>query len=82
MFSSSESNSGKEFSVTTRALAGLCHSCGICPYAASKPDSGLDKLMRWHRTWCPAWRAHTRVYGEKPLPLHHAKPQQREVSRG
>jgi hypothetical protein len=39
MISSSESNSGKKFSATTRALAGLCHSCGICPYAASKPDS-------------------------------------------
>ena len=71
MTSSSESNSGKKFSVTTRALAGFCHACGICPYAASKPDSSLDRLMRWHRSWCPAWRAHTRVYGEKPLPLHH-----------
>ena len=72
MVSSSESNSGKTFSVTTRALAGFCHAGGICPFAASRPDSSLDKLMRWHRTWCPAWRAHTRVYGEKPLPLHHA----------
>jgi len=82
MVSSSESKSNKDFSATTRALAGLCHSCGICPYAASKRDSGFDKLMRWHRTWCPAWRAHSRVYGEKPLPLHQEKPKQSEVIRG
>jgi len=82
MNSSSESISGERFSVTTKAMAGLCHSCGICPYAASKRDSGFDKLMRWHRTWCPAWRAHTRVYGEKPLRLHYEKPNQTEVIRG
>jgi len=72
MISGSESNSGKKFSVTARALAGFCHACGICSFAASRPDSSLDRLMRWHRSWCPAWRAHTRVYGEKSLPLHHA----------
>jgi hypothetical protein len=24
-------------------------------------------LMTWHRTWCPAWAAHTKVYGLKDL---------------
>jgi hypothetical protein len=23
--------------------------------------------MRWHRTWCPAWASHTKVYGLKSL---------------
>ena len=53
--------------VATRALAGLCHHCGICPHAAKRPDSALNAIMRWHRTWCPAWKAHTRVYGKKAL---------------
>jgi hypothetical protein len=53
--------------LTTRALAGLCHQCGICPFAARRPESTFEKVMRWHRTWCPAWKAHTRVYGEKQL---------------
>ena len=53
--------------LTTLALAGLCHRCGICPYAARRPDSVFERVMRWHRTWCPAWKAHTRVYGAKPL---------------
>jgi len=53
--------------VTTRVLAGICHKCGICPFAARKPDSAFDRVMRWHRTWCPAWNAHTKVYGEKQL---------------
>ena len=53
--------------LTTRALAGLCHRCGICPYAAKRPDTAFERLMCWHRSWCPAWSAHTKVYGEKPL---------------
>jgi hypothetical protein len=53
--------------VTTKVLAGVCHNCGICPFAARKPDSKFAGVMRWHRTWCPAWNAHTKVYGEKPL---------------
>ena len=51
----------------TRALAGVCHRCGICPYANKKPDSSFGRLMSWHRTWCPAWNAHTKIYGVKPL---------------
>jgi len=55
------------FGVTTKVLAGICHNCGICPFAARKPNSAFDRVMHWHRTWCPAWNAHTKVYGEKPL---------------
>lgn len=57
----------RQFGVVTRALAGLCHSCGICPYANRNPDSPFGRLMSWHRTWCPAWAAHTKVYGLKDL---------------
>jgi hypothetical protein len=55
------------FGTATQALAGLCHKCGICPFADKKPQSPFGRLMRWHRTWCPAWAAHTKVYGRKPL---------------
>ena len=61
-------NNDQEFGTTTRALAGLCHNCGICAYAARRPNSAFEKTMRWHRTWCPGWKAHTKVYGEKQLP--------------
>jgi hypothetical protein len=57
----------ERFGILTRSLAGLCHSCGICSYAARRPNSAFDKLMRWHRTWCPGWASHTKVYGEKQL---------------
>lgn len=57
----------RQFGITTRALAGFCHNCGICPYANRKPGSPFERLMRWHRTWCPAWGAHTKVYGVKDL---------------
>lgn len=51
----------------TRMLAGMCHRCGICPFAERRPGSAFARMMRWHRGWCPAWSAHTKVYGEKPL---------------
>ena len=56
-----------EFSPVTRALANFCHNCEICPFANKKPNSAFERLMRWHRTWCPAWAAHTKVYGLKSL---------------
>lgn len=55
------------FGITTIIFAGICHNCGICPYADKKPDSAFARLMRWHRRWCPAWAAHMKVYGPKPL---------------
>jgi len=58
---------GQPIGLTTQALASLCHHCGICPHAARRPDSAFERVMRWHRTWCPAWKAHTKVHGEKPL---------------
>ena len=67
MRTSTVEEDGPQFGLATRALAGLCRRCGICPYAVRRPDSVLDKVMRWHRTWCPAWKAHTRVFGEKQL---------------
>ncbi len=59
--------SHRRFGLVTRMLAGVCHKCEICPIADKKPGTAFEKLMRWHRKWCPAWAAHTRVYGRKPL---------------
>lgn len=55
----------KEVGSGTRLLANLCHKCAVCQYASKKPESLFGRFMRWHRTWCPAWAAHTKVYGEK-----------------
>jgi len=38
--------------------------------ADRKPNSTFGKVMRWHRKWCPAWVAHTKVYGDSPLILN------------
>ncbi len=35
-----------QFGITTIIFAGICHNCGICPYAARSPGSVFDKLMR------------------------------------
>ena len=57
----------EQFGISNRLLAGICHSCEICPYADKRPNSAFGRLMRWHRTWCPACSAHTKIYGRKPL---------------
>lgn len=56
-----------QFGIGTRILAGVCHRCAICPYAETKQGSAFSSVMRWHRKWCPAWAAHTKVYGVKSL---------------
>ena len=57
----------EQFGVIIKALANHCHSCKICPIADKKPESILGKIMRWHRSWCPAQAAHIKVYGDKPI---------------
>lgn len=49
----------------TLTLANVCHGCGICTRAERRPMSIFGRLMRWHRKWCPAWAAHSKVYGPK-----------------
>jgi hypothetical protein len=57
----------KQYGLVTRGLANMCHKCPICPHADKKPNSSFGKIMRWHRTWCPAYIAHIKIYGEKNL---------------
>jgi len=63
----SEAQGTSEFGRATMGWANLCHNCGICAYAEKRPQSSFGKLMRWHRTWCPGWASHTKVYGLKNL---------------
>jgi hypothetical protein len=67
MNNESQSKKSSHAGAGTRVLATICHSCGICPFADKNPQSPFGRIMRWHRTWCPAWAAHTKVYGRKPL---------------
>ncbi len=64
---SSGTRGTREFGRATQALASMCHGCAICPYAERRPHSALGRVMRWHRTWCPGWASHTKVYGPKTL---------------
>jgi hypothetical protein len=59
------SENSEKFGLTTRALARVCHGCSVCAFADQRPNSTFGRIMRWHRGWCPAWAAHTKVHGEK-----------------
>jgi hypothetical protein len=67
MSSRSPAPGRRKAGLITRVLASYCHRCGICSYASRRPNSAFERLMRWHRGWCPAWKARTKVYGEKTL---------------
>jgi hypothetical protein len=49
----------------TKFLADHCNNCAMCRYAREKPDTTFGKIMHWHGTWCPAWKAQQKVYGEQ-----------------
>jgi len=53
--------------VGTIIWSSVCHNCGICKFANKKPESSFNKVMVWHREWCPGWASHTKVYGLKKL---------------
>jgi len=46
---------------------------GMCVRAERRPASPFGRLMRRHRTWCPAWNAHTKVHGPKPFATSRRK---------
>ena len=39
------SKADEQHGLVTKALASVCHHCGICPYANKKPDSSFGRLM-------------------------------------
>lgn len=47
-----------------KILAGFCNACPLCVIARNKPDTTFGKAMRWHGSWCPAWKAWEKIYGE------------------
>ena len=57
----------EQYGIGTKAWSTLCHNCRICKFANKKPESSFGKIMAWHRTWCPGWASHTKVYGVKSL---------------
>jgi hypothetical protein len=55
----------EEPSLLTRILAKRCDLCPACRYARSHPETAFGRLMAWHGSWCPFWRAWTQVHGQK-----------------
>lgn len=50
-----------------KTLAGICNSCPLCRYARKNPDALIGKVMHWHGTWCPMWKAWEEIYGEDAI---------------
>ena len=55
----------EEFSAMTKFMAKRCDDCKLCNHARENPDTMFGKVMHWHGTWCPVWKARQKVYGEK-----------------
>lgn len=52
-----------EHSRGTRIMAKRCETCPACRYARNHPDTRFGRVMAWHGTWCPFWKAYEQVYG-------------------
>ena len=52
-----------EHSLGTRIMAKRCEQCPACKYARNHPEGRFGRVMAWHGTWCPFWKAHEQVYG-------------------
>ena len=57
-----------EHSLATRVMAKRCETCPICRHARAHPETRLGRVMAWHGTWCPFWKAHEQVYSEELPP--------------
>lgn len=51
-----------EFSALTKFMAHRCEDCILCKYARERPDTFFGKIMHWHGSWCPFWKARQKVY--------------------
>ena len=68
-------DSGDTFTFFTRIMAGACHSCPMCGAADRNPGSRFGRAMRWQRSWCPGWKARSRVYGDESIQTDTPYPQ-------
>ena len=54
-----------------KLLADHCEHCFACRWAREHPDRPLGRLIQWHGTWCPCWKAWEEHYGK-------TKPQEKK----
>lgn len=55
-----------EHSLGTRIMAKRCETCPACRHARNHPETRFGRVMAWHGSWCPFWKAHEQVYGTEP----------------
>ncbi len=48
-----------------RLMAERCDRCRLCNYARENPDTWVGKIMAWHGTWCPFWKAQQELEKER-----------------
>ncbi|MFA5138614.1 MAG: hypothetical protein WC728_05210 [Elusimicrobiota bacterium] len=48
-----------------RFMAVRCEHCPACRYARNHPENWFGRLMAWHGSWCPFWKARQEIYGDQ-----------------
>jgi hypothetical protein len=48
-----------------KILGERCDRCFLCNYARNHPETWVGKIMAWHGTWCPAWKAQQQLAKER-----------------
>lgn len=60
-----ENSKTNKHSLVTRFMAARCEHCPLCRYARTHPETRVGRVMAWHGTWCPFWKARGQVYGKE-----------------
>jgi len=47
-----------------KLLADHCENCFACRWAREHPERLFGRLVNWHGTWCPCWKAWNETYGK------------------
>ena len=39
-------------------MASKCATCSMKKKAEENPQAIMSKILKWHTTWCPGWKAY------------------------
>lgn len=68
----------KEFE---RFLGKTCDGCRLCRYARDNPSTMFGRIMAWHGTWCPAWKAQQKLELERQEEARRKRNRRRKQNR-
>jgi len=55
----------KPLALAEKLMAARCEACPACRYARKNPETLFGRLVQWHGSWCPCWKAWEKHHGDE-----------------